>query len=76
MKREITVKCVKCGKPCTFEVEEEQLLAYLAGDNRKIREIFPDLDAKWAEMFISGICPDCWNEIFPPEEDEEEYAEA
>ena len=41
----------------------------MAGENIQIA--FPDLTADQREILISGICPECWDKIFPPEEDEE-----
>jgi hypothetical protein len=38
------------------------------------QDVFPELDAETRERFISGVCPPCWEEMYPEEEeyDEEE----
>lgn len=41
-------------------------------DGALVQDAFPYLSANEREMLISGICPDCWNDTFPPEEEEEE----
>lgn len=45
----------------------EALMMYQEG--KLIQECFPDLDASSREFLISGICPECWNIIFPPEQE-------
>lgn len=33
-----------------------------------IQNAMPDLSKDLREMLISGTCPKCWNDMFPPEE--------
>lgn len=40
-------------------------------DQRPIQEVFPDLSPEHREMFITGFCPKCWDEIFGDEEEED-----
>ena len=37
---------------------------------RFMQEIFPELSMDQRELMISGTCKSCWDEIFPPDEDE------
>lgn len=64
--------CPHCHKPHTIEVNESQYLDWMAGKNIQIA--FPDLSADQRELLISGICPECWDEIFK-EEDEDDIQE-
>lgn len=62
--------CPICGKVSYIDVPFEGYLAYMQGE--PIIKCFPSLSADEREMLISGVCPQCWDEMFPPEEDEEE----
>ena len=64
--------CPHCHKLQTIEVNESQYNDWMAGKN--IQRAFPDLSADQRELLISGICHECWEEIFP-EEDEEDIQE-
>lgn len=61
--------CPHCHKFQTIEVQVSQYNRWMAGENIQIA--FPDLTADQREILISGICPECWDKMFPPEEDEE-----
>ena len=65
----IQTTCPHCGKTTYLDVTFEGYLAYMMGD--PICECFPELSADDREMLISGVCPTCWDEMFPPEEDED-----
>lgn len=64
--------CPHCHKLQTIEVNEIQYNDWLAGKN--IQRAFPDLSADQREILMSGICPECWEEIFG-EDDEEDIQE-
>ena len=57
----VSIKCKICGKEHKFDkyVNKEDL----------IQNIFPEISSELREMFISRICPDCWNEIFGEHEE-------
>lgn len=40
-------------------------------DGALVQDAFPYLSADEREMLISGICPNCWNDTFLPEEEGE-----
>lgn len=65
----IGIHCTNCGRVIEVPVTEEELLSW--DGEKHIQEQFPQLTPELREMFISGICPKCWNEIFPPEEEED-----
>lgn len=70
----IEKRCPHCGKLQTLEVNEVQFSDWLAGKNTQIA--FPDLSADQREILMSGICPECWEDIFQDEDEEEsEYNE-
>lgn len=63
----IGVHCTHCGQVVELPITEERLLSW---DGRThIQDHFPELTPGQREMFLSGICPKCWDEIFPPEEE-------
>ena len=61
--------CPHCGKVTYLDVPFLNYLAYMEGE--PIHECFPELSADEREMLISGVCPTCWDEMFPPEEEED-----
>lgn len=59
--------CPHCGKKTSLEVKREDWEQWKLGKNVQI--VFPYLSPAEREMLITGICDDCWKEIFG-EEDE------
>lgn len=60
-------KCPQCGAVHDINVELKDYNDYQTGKHPQ--DAFPYLDAGQREMLISGICPECWERLFP-EEDE------
>lgn len=59
--------CPFCAAENELELTESQLKAY--DDGNLVQNVFPDKSADWREMFITGICPKCWDsQIVPSEE--------
>ena len=63
--------------PCVFCKEVHEI--WVSADDywdwepdMHVQDVFPYLSPEEREMLISGICPDCWEKIFPPEEEDEE----
>ena len=54
--------CPHCHKLQTLEVNDSQYYDWMAG--KDIQRAFPNLSADQREIFISGICPECWEDIF------------
>ncbi len=62
------VQCVQCHQNVTVTVDPEDVERHRKGvlaqeafaDSRGV----PYLSASERELFISGICPKCWDEIF------------
>ena len=63
--------CPFCGKTTTIKIR--RVADYHAWENGALAQnAFPYLSANEREMLISGICPTCWDNMFPPEEEGEE----
>lgn len=72
----VETRCPICGEYSIITVDKEDFLAWQKG-TLLAQEAFPYLNVEDREMLISGICPDCWERMFPTEkwwseEDEEE----
>jgi hypothetical protein len=65
-----TKPCPRCGGTKDLEVQFSEVVAYESG--AKIQDAFPRMSADDRERLLTGYCPDCWNQIFPEEEDEDE----
>ena len=62
----IDVICPMCGCWDEIAVYEDD---YLGWKNGKLaQDAFPYLNADERERLISGICPDCWGEMFGEED--------
>lgn len=67
---QVQIHCTAgCNELKTFRVVPSELEAFEAG-GKHIQDAMPSLDADWREMFLTGICPQCFARIMPPEEDE------
>ena len=67
------VPCKFCGKDKIIKLTEEEyenLGRYNRGEGH-IQDLLPNLSANDREMFISGMCSECWDETFSGEEEEE-----
>ena len=64
-----TVQCKQCKEIFTIQITRNQMERYQA-NVEPVQHIFPELSAENRELFfLSNICGDCWNTIFPPEEE-------
>jgi len=66
----VAIQCPFCGKTSLLKVSNAGLRARMAG--ALIQVAFPAMPVADRELFVSGICKDC----FPKEEPEEEDADA
>jgi hypothetical protein len=58
----IHTKCVECGKGFDIPSTKEQYRRWIQGEY--VQNVFPELDAGTRELLISGICNECWDNIF------------
>lgn len=68
MKISIQRVCPKCNKLQTVKVEQSQYYDWMRGKNIQIA--IPTLTPDEREILLSGICPECWKQLFPPDEDD------
>lgn len=69
--------CVRCTKEYKifYPINKINKALMMHQEGKLIQECFPDLDADSREFLISGICPECWNIIFPSEEEDNSLAQ-
>jgi hypothetical protein len=58
------VFCVECDKEYSLPVSAEQVLRWQQGE--LIQNAMPELPRADRELFLSGICGDCWKKTFGP----------
>ena len=71
----IKITCICCHQPVEIPgVDSGALSAIQAGRAMcmSIQDIIPNVSPAYREMFISGICPECWNKMFGCEEEDED----
>lgn len=67
----ITTTCPFCGKIQLIRVHNEDFHDWENGS--PVQEAFPYLSEDDREALVSGICPDCWDEMFGDKGEEEGY---
>lgn len=65
----VVTQCPHCKRKFSHTISEEQYKQLIAGVD--LMMIFPDMGADEREMFITGICPECWDAIFADSEEVE-----
>jgi hypothetical protein len=70
-KATFTTHCTWCDKPS--ELTGLDLAALAAYRNREdsVQALFPQLSAAEREILMTGTHPACWNEMFPPDEEDD-----
>ena len=63
----VAVPCVKCNELNEIHADLEGFISWQQGE--LIQNALPELDADQRELLISGICPKCFDEMFPSDED-------
>ena len=66
----VVSQCIKCTKTETVLVKKADLIAWKKGEY--IQNAMPYLEVGERELLISGICGECFDNMFP-DEDEENY---
>jgi hypothetical protein len=61
--------CFHCGDESWFRITEKEYKAWVTNDGY-IQDVFPHMSNEDREVMISGTHPDCWNAMFPEEDDE------
>lgn len=60
-----TRRCPVCFKTGTIMVDENELFSYLRGNY--VRDAFKSLSVPLREQVISGVHPECWEQMFGQE---------
>lgn len=66
---EFNKSCIHCEAKHVFKLSASDYEEVFY-KRRFMQDIFPDLSMDQRELMISGTCKSCWDEIFPPDEDE------
>lgn len=64
--------CSLCGQPSSVQLTPDQAVRaarWLTGKGGAIQDLLPDLTPPQREIIMTGIHPDCWERLAPPEED-------
>lgn len=65
----ITHNCPGCMHPGRVpDLDPEKVNRWLAGEH--IQDVMPELSADTRELLISGVHGDCFDAMFPPDEDD------
>ena len=59
--------CKFCGKEVTVQAEEEKFSRLDAGAH--VQDVFPDLGVNYRELMISGICGECFDQMFESDDE-------
>ena len=68
----VSVPCGFCHTKYEVEMTESQFNELMSPHRRHIQDIIPELAPEMRELFISGMCPKCWDKLFSFEDEEEE----
>ena len=68
----VNVPCGFCHTEHKVEMTESQFNELMSPHRRHIQDIIPELAPEMRELFISGMCPKCWDKLFNFENEEEE----
>lgn len=66
----ITIKtkaCMVCQKSSLLQLDYDAVQKFEAG--AFVQDAFPDMSPADREMLITGTHPDCWDKIFPEDEE-------
>lgn len=67
---EIITTCICCREECSVDMTYDQYkrLTMFQSGTGHAQELLADIPEDAREIFISGICPDCWKAMFGEEE--------
>lgn len=57
------IMCIKCHADHTVEAYATDYWKWKSG--AFIQDVMPYLSEEERELFISGVCPTCWDKLFP-----------
>lgn len=62
----LELKCKYCNKIHKIPVFKEDLEKYNKG--KLVQECFPYISTEYRELLISGMCPECWDNLYEENE--------
>lgn len=62
-----SVTCRKCGKTIEFPTFREDWERFEKGEG--VQYALPYISPAYRELLISGLCPECWDEIMQNEDE-------
>lgn len=62
----INTTCPECGKQHYLGMTVDDFRDYAV--DCLVDKVFPDESADVRELLITGTCPECWDKLFPKEE--------
>lgn len=65
-----TSPCMVCGQHGTVDVPEDGLNEWIH-KGVHIQDALPGVDRSIREQLLTGTHPECWQEMFSPDEEEE-----
>lgn len=69
----VTTACQHCQQDQLLEVNQGDYDRYMAGEVM-VQTAFPYLAPAERELFISGICPTCWEKMVAAWEIDDDYS--
>ena len=67
----IEVPCKRCGVLYTILADREDVASWIMGTGY-IQNVLAYLSASERELLLSGTCDNCWNQMFPKVDNDEE----
>lgn len=61
------IRCWHCGRLYTIQLSKAGIEARENG--ALVQDAFPELTADERELLISGTCGECWDKLFPHDQD-------
>ena len=69
-KMEMGCQCRQCGKVVYLNATLAQWKEYHSPNRRHIQDIFPEFTPGERELLISGMCDECFNDVFGQDDDD------
>jgi len=64
---ELVRECRFCGGVTVIYVEQDRYVKWRNGG--LVQDVWPELSPQGREMLVTGTHAECWNEMFPEEEE-------
>lgn len=66
-KKIVKQTCLMCNRTYEIEMDVDAYKKWIAGSN--IQDVAPELSIDERELLISGVCGNCFDELFQDEEE-------